>query len=225
MAYHSFAGTLHRRKIAAAKRGSDGAAFSLTGKADAVGGWPSALGHEDGVAKQRSLASGGRFSFYQNMFHNAYKSLYRTENSYSRLLAESNAADEGSETAAGESVGDHGNGGESTTHQEHEGEDLAHELSIEVSFEDTYKILVFLGTVFVFGEIAGYCGVPSLVGQIVAGFLLGPPLAEFVPFPEAVRLNSLLQNQLLGSLLSLLRHICLSFLISHSNCRWYSSGI
>jgi len=27
---------------------------------------------------------------------------------------------------------------------------------------------------------------PSLVGEIVTGFLLGPPLADFVPFPEAM---------------------------------------
>ncbi|EED96002.1 Na+/H+ exchanger, partial [Thalassiosira pseudonana CCMP1335] len=28
--------------------------------------------------------------------------------------------------------------------------------------------------------------IPPLVGQIIAGFLLGPPLADFVPFPEAM---------------------------------------
>jgi Kef-type K+ transport system membrane component KefB len=29
-------------------------------------------------------------------------------------------------------------------------------------------------------------GMPALVGEIVTGFLLGPPLADFVPFPEAM---------------------------------------
>ena len=62
---------------------------------------------------------------------------------------------------------------------------MAHELSIEVSFEDTYKVLVFLGVVFSCGEIAAWLGIPSLVGQMIAGFLLGPPLLEYVPFPEA----------------------------------------
>lgn len=68
---------------------------------------------------------------------------------------------------------------------EPEKEELAHELSIEVSFEDTYKVLVFLGVVFSCGEIAAWLGIPSLVGQMIAGFLLGPPLLEYVPFPEA----------------------------------------
>jgi len=95
--------------------------------------------------------------YYKSIFYRAYTSLYKTENSYSRLLE-----------------------------SEEEQEDLAHELSIEVSFEDTYKILVFLGVVFVFGEIASFCGIPSLVGQIIAGFLLGPPLADYVAFPEAM---------------------------------------
>ena len=65
-------------------------------------------------------------------------------------------------------------------------EDLAHELSIEVSYEDTYDTLIFLGVSFTMGEIAYYCGIPPLVGQIIAGFLLGPPLADYVPFPQAM---------------------------------------
>ena len=72
-----------------------------------------------------------------------------------------------------------------TRESEEETEELAHELSIEVSFEDTYKVLVFLGVVFSCGEIASYLGIPSLVGQMIAGFLLGPPLLEFVPYPES----------------------------------------
>ena len=78
--------------------------------------------------------------------------------------------------------------GTNITHQQ-EGsseEDLAHELSIEVSYEDTYDTLIFLGVSFIFGEIAYYCGIPPLVGQIIAGFLLGPPLANYVPFPKAM---------------------------------------
>ena len=27
---------------------------------------------------------------------------------------------------------------------------------------------------------------PALVGEIITGFLLGPPLADFVPYPEAM---------------------------------------
>jgi Kef-type K+ transport system membrane component KefB len=36
------------------------------------------------------------------------------------------------------------------------------------------------------GLLASMLGMPSLVGEIVAGFLLGPPLADFVPYPEAL---------------------------------------
>lgn len=47
-----------------------------------------------------------------------------------------------------------------TSNQE---DDLAHELSIEVSYEDTYDTLIFLGVSFTMGEIAYYCGIPPLV--------------------------------------------------------------
>ena len=62
----------------------------------------------------------------------------------------------------------------------------AEELSVEVQYEDIYYTLVFLAAVYVFGKAAAMVGMPSLVGEIVCGFLLGPPLANFVPFPEAI---------------------------------------
>ncbi|KAL3792022.1 hypothetical protein ACHAWO_003978 [Cyclotella atomus] len=37
------------------------------------------------------------------------------------------------------------------------------------------------------GIFTSRLGMPALVGEIVTGFLLGPPLADFVPFPEAMR--------------------------------------
>jgi Kef-type K+ transport system membrane component KefB len=40
--------------------------------------------------------------------------------------------------------------------------------------------------IYVAGEMALLVGMPSLFGEIVAGFLLGPPLADFVPFPHAL---------------------------------------
>lgn len=176
MTYHSFTGTLHRRNISAANRAAAGASLrgNLIPTEDAAAASSSLsdtsfLYNEEESARlsqtQSTLIEKNPPRYYRSIFHGAYKSLYKTNNSYSRMLSDSSQHADESET---------------------EQSDLAHELSIEVSFEDTYKILVFLGTVFIFGEIAGACGVPALVGQIIAGFLLGPPLAEYVPFPEAM---------------------------------------
>ncbi|KAL7538167.1 hypothetical protein ACHAXR_008325 [Thalassiosira sp. AJA248-18] len=166
---HSFTGTIHRNSARdpASLRGNFEEESSLL-LTDDVEGDTLKRGRALEDLSDRSSPTGKEQSsrYYRSIFHHAYTSLYKT----SRILAEESHTDEEGQHA------------ESNQEQE----DLAHELSIEVSFEDTYKILVFLGTVFLFGEIAGYCGVPSLVGQIVAGFLLGPPLAEFVPFPEAM---------------------------------------
>lgn len=60
------------------------------------------------------------------------------------------------------------------------------ELSVEVSYEDIYHTLAFLAFIFAFGKAANLIGMPSLVGEIICGFLFGPQLADFVPFPKAV---------------------------------------
>jgi len=114
-------------------------------------------------------------AYYKSIFHRAYASLYgpskntpsTNSNSQSRITTPTRRQQRQLET-----------------HEEQE--DLAHELSIEVSFEDTYKLLVFLGVVFAFGELASMIGIPSLVGQIIAGFLLGPPLVDYAPYPVAL---------------------------------------
>ena len=36
------------------------------------------------------------------------------------------------------------------------------------------------------GIFTSKLGMPALVGEIFTGFLLGPPLADFVPYPEAL---------------------------------------
>ena len=36
------------------------------------------------------------------------------------------------------------------------------------------------------GIFTAKLGMPALVGEIITGFVLGPPLADFVPFPEAM---------------------------------------
>lgn len=93
--------------------------------------------------------------------YDAHASLGRADGSYSRILSEEEAtADEG--------------------HGEEES------LGVHITFEDTYFILIFLCVVFICGELAGLIGIPPLVGQIIAGFLVGPPLANIVPYAEAV---------------------------------------
>lgn len=64
--------------------------------------------------------------------------------------------------------------------------------TIHVIYEDIYDTLVFLATTWVAGRIALWLGMPTLVGEIVTGFLLGPPLADFVP---QVRRNCLQQTR------------------------------
>ena len=47
-------------------------------------------------------------------------------------------------------------------------------------------ILVFLMVATGAGIFTAQLGMPALVGEIFTGFLLGPPLANFVPYPEAL---------------------------------------
>jgi hypothetical protein len=74
-----------------------------------------------------------------------------------------------------------GSGGE--TH-----EDVAahSEFGVHIDYEDLYDAFVFLVVIYLAGQVASrFLGMPGLVGEIVAGILLGPPLADFVPFAEA----------------------------------------
>ena len=47
-------------------------------------------------------------------------------------------------------------------------------------------IVVFLMVATALGVLFEFAGLPALAGEIFAGFLLGPPLANYVPFPEAM---------------------------------------
>lgn len=137
---------------------------------------------------------------FKSIFHHAYKNLYLTTNSFSRTLSTTDNNDHQLQQQQAEATTTDNNDHQQqqqqaeTSNVTHElggcgsssESDLVHELSIEVSYEDTYDTLIFLGVSFIFGEIAYHCGIPPLVGQIIAGFLLGPPLANYVPFPEAM---------------------------------------
>ena len=48
------------------------------------------------------------------------------------------------------------------------------------------SILVFVLMATAMGLLASMLSMPSLIGEIVAGFLLGLPLAGFVPYPEVL---------------------------------------
>ena len=55
-----------------------------------------------------------------------------------------------------------------------------------VTYEEIYEIIVFLIAAYVAGVITKKMGMPALVGEIICGFMLGPPLAEFVPYAQAL---------------------------------------
>eukprot|EP00584_Thalassiosira_punctigera_P002575 CAMPEP_0172547490 /NCGR_PEP_ID=MMETSP1067-20121228/17012_1 /TAXON_ID=265564 ORGANISM="Thalassiosira punctigera, Strain Tpunct2005C2" /NCGR_SAMPLE_ID=MMETSP1067 /ASSEMBLY_ACC=CAM_ASM_000444 /LENGTH=934 /DNA_ID=CAMNT_0013334581 /DNA_START=324 /DNA_END=3128 /DNA_ORIENTATION=- len=82
--------------------------------------------------------------------------------------------------AMGDTAHGDGHGDGDDTHSD------AHEMVVHVTYEDIYKILVFMIVATGLGIFTSKLGMPALVGEIFAGFLLGPPLADFVPFSEAL---------------------------------------
>lgn len=70
---------------------------------------------------------------------------------------------------------------------ETEGDDGHSEFGVHITYEDLYGTVVFLCCTYVAGEFAKrVLRMPSLVGEIFCGILLGPPLLDdFVPNPEA----------------------------------------
>lgn len=76
--------------------------------------------------------------------------------------------------------------GDGSTDDAHHGDGGHSEFGVHIQYEDLYYSLVFLMSIYAGGQIAQrLLKMPSLVGEIVAGILLGPPLADFVPFPES----------------------------------------
>jgi Kef-type K+ transport system membrane component KefB len=76
----------------------------------------------------------------------------------------------------------------SVTEDDRETSDAADEqqLSVDVSFEDILKTVIFLMASWMMGVLSQLIGLPCLVGEIVTGFILGPPLLDFVAYPEAM---------------------------------------
>jgi Kef-type K+ transport system membrane component KefB len=64
--------------------------------------------------------------------------------------------------------------------------DELNDLGVVVSFEEIFRLTVFLAAAWIMSNVCVAIGLPGLVGEIATGFLLGPPLANFCPFPEAM---------------------------------------
>lgn len=64
--------------------------------------------------------------------------------------------------------------------------DEEQQLSVDVSFEDILKTVIFLMASWMMAVLSQVLGLPSLVGEICTGFILGPPLLDFVAYPEAM---------------------------------------
>jgi len=62
----------------------------------------------------------------------------------------------------------------------------SHEFGVHVDYTDLYDAIIFLTCAYVAGKVASrLLRMPPLVGEIVAGILLGPNLSNFVPNPSA----------------------------------------
>jgi hypothetical protein len=77
--------------------------------------------------------------------------------------------------------------GEEPQYDDDQHEEGGHsEFGVHIEYEDLYNTVIFLTCIYLSGQIASrFLRMPSLVGEIVCGILLGPPLADFVPNPEA----------------------------------------
>ena len=67
------------------------------------------------------------------------------------------------------------------------GDDEHHsEFGVHIEFTDLYASIIFFAFIYVMGAVAQrVLKLPSLVGEIFAGIILGPPVTDYVPNPEA----------------------------------------
>lgn len=67
-----------------------------------------------------------------------------------------------------------------------EGDGSDEDFGVHISYQDLYLGTVFLTAIYAAGLFTSkLLKMPSLVGEIFAGILLGPNLANIVPIPEA----------------------------------------
>lgn len=106
-----------------------------------------------------------------------------------RLLAEETEVDDtGHVTDIPVDGAEHGMGSESHGAESHGGDDGEHhsEFGVHITFEDLYASIIFFTVIYLMGAFAQrVLRMPSLVGEIFAGIILGPPVADWVPNPVA----------------------------------------
>ena len=78
-----------------------------------------------------------------------------------------------------------GGGDDAASHVEDGNHHHHSDFGVHIDHEDLYNTIIFFVCIYLSGKIASFVKMPSLVGEIVCGILLGPPLADFVPNPEA----------------------------------------
>ena len=60
------------------------------------------------------------------------------------------------------------------------------EFGVHIAFTDLYASIIFFAFIYIMGAFAQrVLKMPSLVGEIFAGIILGPPVTDYVPNPEA----------------------------------------
>ena len=103
-----------------------------------------------------------------------------------RLLAEETEVDDtGRVTDIPVDGDDHGLGHGDDSHGGEDGEHHS-EFGVHITFQDLYASILFFTFIYVMGAFTQrVLKMPSLVGEIFAGIILGPPVADWVPNPVA----------------------------------------
>jgi len=66
------------------------------------------------------------------------------------------------------------------------GDDGEEHFGVHIDYWDIYASVIFLTAIYASGVAsANFLGMPSLVGEIFCGILLGPNLLDFVPMESA----------------------------------------
>lgn len=99
------------------------------------------------------------FSYLTGTYDNNYLNGYDKNDIFNRML---------------------GGGGEDTDGEHHSS------FGVHITYDDLYHGVLFLTAIYIAGQISSrLLAMPSLVGEIVAGIILGPNLLDFVPNAEA----------------------------------------
>mmetsp|Transcript_13192 Transcript_13192/g.18670 ORF Transcript_13192/g.18670 Transcript_13192/m.18670 type:complete len:807 (-) Transcript_13192:178-2598(-) len=104
------------------------------------------------------------FSYLTGTYDNNYLNGYDKNDIFNRML---------------------GGGGEDTDAYHDDGEHHS-SFGVHITYNDLYHGVLFLTAIYIAGQISSrLLAMPSLVGEIVAGIILGPNLLDFVPNAEA----------------------------------------